>query len=80
MLVVTGPETYQIVPVSLLIALRTHPLILCVPRHVQRLLDLRPDESVMVVGSGIDQVAEDLLTRPFASDAGQGGVLVVNCG
>ena len=60
------PKRHQLAPRSLAVALSAHPRVLVVRGADQLVRELRPDEALMIVGCGIDQVADDFLARPFA--------------
>jgi hypothetical protein len=58
--VVRGLQRDQQRPFSFVNRLHTHVSALIVTREIQRWLEHRPDESLMIVGRRVDQVAEDL--------------------
>ena len=66
MAVVARPARHEISPAFFPIILRFHPPLLCVAGKVQRGLQLSANKALMIVRSGINQVPEDLLSRPFA--------------
>ena len=69
------PEEDEVGPLALLIVLNGDPVILLVTGEHQVILQLRADETSVVVRRRVDQVADDLLRRPPVrrrSDCGLG--------
>src|SRR5690349_11762328 len=60
------PKRNKVRPVGVLVPLRTDPVVLLVTGKRKRIVLLRPDKTLMVVGGGINQVAEHFLRRPCA--------------
>ena len=63
------PQRDQVGPAPVLVGLQAHPRLLLVAGKLQRLGDLRPDETLVVVGRRIDEVSQDLLARPLPGSA-----------
>ena len=61
-----SPECDELGPRGRLILLRHHPCFLLVPQEYEIVRELGAHEALMVVGGGVDEVADDLLRRPLA--------------
>ena len=61
---VRSPQRNQIRPVTVLITVQLNPSIAIITGQLEVVLELRTHDSLMVVGRGIDQVAELLFRRP----------------
>jgi hypothetical protein len=78
------PQVHELLPRALCIPLLLDPFVLSIAveaespsREVRR--DLGPDEALVVVDGAVQQVPEDLFSRPFAGSQRGGGVRVGNC-
>src|SRR5690349_14675536 len=73
MQVVGPPETDQVAPVFVVVLLRVDPLVAVVTRKCKILGELRAHKTLVIVGGGVDQVAEDLLRTPLLGRTLGGG-------
>ena len=68
--VVVFPELNKLMPWLLVIALHTYPVLLIITGKRQLVVKLGPNETLMIVGCGINQVADDFFGRPFTIGPG----------
>jgi hypothetical protein len=62
--VVAAPEFEEVVPVEFVVVLRGDPLVLLVGGEDEFVGELAADETLVVVGGGVDEVAEDFFDGP----------------
>src|SRR5215210_7081748 len=65
MRIIALPELKQLCPWLVSVVLIFNPRFLIVARDQQPTCKLSPDEAMMIVGGGINQVTDQLFTRPF---------------
>src|SRR5882724_2902663 len=75
--IVAGPEIDQEIPVNLGKILQVHQRILVIAGKGEAALQRGADEALMVVGSRVEQVAEDFFFGPFVRAWTRGGVGVI---
>ncbi len=77
--VVVQPESQQRYPTCRGVGLRVHPHIAIVVRPRQLRLRERPDEALVVVRRGIDEVSQDLLGAPASVPQRRRCTLRIDC-
>src|SRR5580704_17314713 len=78
--IVSRPQRDQHFPIGLVRGLEAYVSVLVVWREVQRRLQGGADESLVIVGRGVDQMPEKLLARPAARECGLGGFEITDPG
>ena len=66
MAVISRPQRNDLGPRCLLIAVQAYPVVLVVSRQADLARELQANETLMVVGGGVDEMAEDFFLRPLA--------------
>src|SRR5688500_17935752 len=69
MAVIAAPQAEQLVPRGVVVRLRADPVVLRVATEDVVRLTLGANESLVIVGRGVDEMSDDLLDRP---DRGRG--------
>jgi hypothetical protein len=64
-----SPEIHQFEPGALVIAMHGHPGVLVISGPCERTRETGSHEPLVIVGSGVDEVAEHLLVDPFPGPA-----------
>src|SRR5450432_181261 len=63
------PQRHELDPRRVSVALRAHPRALIIRNRDEVIAELRAHEALMIVRGRVDEVADDLLPRPFAGGA-----------
>jgi hypothetical protein len=69
--VIVFPELNELLPWLLIIALHTYPVFLLIAEERQLIVKLGPNETLMIIGGRINQMADNFFGRPFYPPPGK---------
>ena len=72
------PQRDEVLPGRVLISLHRDPCVLLVTRKLEIVAELCSDETLMIVGRRVDEVADNLSGAPFVRSGATAGNLVAH--